>query len=128
MQIITGIQNLDEIIHDYKIGLNIFTNESFLKMNSFWLLFKYQENLENISNIPNLNWKTLHKINNGNTIYFRHHQSYEKIIISVFMYLISIICPLISKFGNPHSWMINLHIYIISSIWFGIYSIYNMYL
>jgi hypothetical protein len=127
MQIITGIRNLDEIIHDYKIGLNIFTNESFLKINSFWLLFKYQEKLADISNISNLDWKTLYKIDNGNSIYFRHHRSYEKISISMFMYLFTIIGPLIAKISNPHSWMINLYICIGSSIWFGIYSIYNMY-
>lgn len=127
MEIITGIQNLDEIIHDYKIGLNIFTNESFLKINSFWLLFKYQEKLADISNMPNLDWETLYKIDNGNTIYFRHHRSYEKISISMFLYLFTIVGPLISKISNPHSWMFNLYIYIGSSIWFVIYSIYNMY-
>ncbi len=127
MQIITGIQNLDEIIYDYKVGLDIFTDDKFLNINSFWLLSRYPENLADISNIPNLNWKTLHKINNGNTIYFRHHRSYEKISIGMFLYSLTIIGPLIGKIGNPYSWMINLYLYIVFSIWFGIYLIYNIY-
>lgn len=127
MQIITGIQNLDEIIYDYKVGLDIFTDDKFLNINSFWLLSRYPENLADISNIPNFNWKTLHKINNGNTIYFRHHRSYERISVSMFLYLLTLVAPLIAKIGNTHSWMINLYMYIVSSIWFGIYSIYNMY-
>ena len=45
----------------------------------------------------------------------------------MFLYLFTIVGPLISKISNPHSWMFNLYIYIGSSIWFVIYSIYNMY-
>ena len=127
MLIITGIKDLDEIINSYKNGFNIFTNEFFLNTNSFWLLFKYQEKIADISKISNLKWETLHKIDDRNTIFLRRHQSYNNISLSMFLFSFSVFGPLIAKISNPHSWIINLYIFIVSSIWFIIYSIYNMY-
>ena len=125
---LTGIKDIDNIIHDFKGSIELFTEPIFLKKSSLYLQYYYGRKLDKISSIDNLKWEVLYKLNNGHTIFIRRHCSYAHLMIS---FIITFVLVFIvggalfiqqEKLQNIH-WILGS----ISIILLAIYTTYHMF-